>query len=367
MAFARRIEKLRAIMRDADLDLLALIPGPNLRYLTGTAHFMSERPLLMFFQLSGKPVAVVSKLEQALFARHKIASELCIWSDAEGYAGAFKAALSALDADGKTIGVEGGRLRFFEGELIRSFAPSANVVDADEALVELRIKKEQDEIDALRTAIRMSEEALQMTLDGVRPGLSEREIANRLEANLKAVGGEGLSFPTILRGGANSALPHSQAEEYVLCPGDPLLFDFGATYNGYHADITRTVFVGEPSPEHRAFYEAVRTANDAGRRAARSGISAESVDRAARQPLIAAGYEHLIRHRTGHGIGLEIHERPFIVEGNKRTLEPGMVFSVEPGIYRIGEIGVRIEDDVLITPDGSESLTTFPRELMVVG
>ncbi len=108
-------------------------------------------------------------------------------------------------------------------------------------------------------------------------------------------------------------------------------------------------------------------ANDAGRRAARPGVSAESVDRAARQPLIAAGHERLIRHRTGHGIGLEIHERPFIVEGNRRILEPGMVFSVEPGIYRIGEIGVRIEDDVLITTDGSESLTTFPRELMVVG
>ena len=148
--------------------------------------------------------------------------------------------------------------------------------------------------------------------------------------------------------------------------GDPLLFDFGATIGGYCADITRTVFLGEVSDEHRDFYAVVQAANEAGRQTAKPGVTAESVDLATRQVFIDAGYEALIRHRTGHGLGMQAHEAPYIVEGNERLLEPGMVFTIEPGIYRMGEIGVRIEDNVLITTDGCESLTTFPRSLQIV-
>lgn len=362
----RRWNKLYTIMRQAKLDALALIPGPNHRYLTQAVHFVMERPIVMFIPLDEQPIAVIPELEIPLFKRHPIQSRIFSWTDAEGYEQAFAAALTALRTRGKTIGVEGLQMRFFEGEIIRAHAPNAAIVDASRQLAELRMIKDAAEITALRRAIQISEDALRATLDNVQVGMSEREIAADLEARIKALGGEGLSFDIILHGGGNTALPHSGPLDYRIQRGDPLLVDFGAAFDGYCADITRTVFVGGVSEEHRRLYAVVQAANEAGRRAARPGVTAESVDAAARQVIIDAGCEHLMRHRTGHGLGLQAHEAPYIVQGNQRILEPGMVFTIEPGIYRLGEIGVRIEDDVLITDDGCESLTTFPRGIVAL-
>lgn len=362
----RRFEKLYAIMRQSNLDILALIPGSNLRYLSNTVHFVMERPIVMFIPLDGQPIAVIPKLEIALFEQNQIESRVFSWSDAEGYEIAFTSAFKVLKPQGKTIGVEGLSMRFFEGEIIRSLAPEATVVDASRYLAELRMIKEPEEIASLRKAIQISESALQATLDEVRVGMSEREIASHLEAHIKAQGGEGLSFDVILHGGGNTALPHTGPLDYRIQHGDPLLIDFGTTINGYCADITRTVFVGEARQDYRQFYAVVHAANEAGRLVAQPGVTAESVDRATRQVIIDAGYEHLIRHRTGHGLGLQAHEAPYLVEGNQRILQPGMVITIEPGIYRMGEIGVRIEDNVLITESGSESLTTYPRDIVVM-
>ncbi len=166
----------------------------------------------------------------------------------------------------------------------------------------------------------------------------------------------------------NSALPHGHPrDDYPIQPGDPLLLDFGASCDGYHADITRTVFVGEPTDHARAIYEAVRAANSAAHDAARPGISADQVDRTTLGVLEAHGFRDYIVHKTGHGLGLDVHEDPYIMRGNWQMLEPGMVFTIEPGLYQPGVIGVRIEDDVVVTADGVESLTTFPRALRIVG
>ena len=361
-----RLDKLYGIMREAGLDLIALIPGPNHRYLTGAVHYVLERPIVAFYPLDQPPVAVIPELEIPLFERHPAPAALIAYTDSEGYAGAFRQAMERISARGKTIGVEGLHMRFFEGEIIRMSAPEATVVDATEALADLRMHKDADEIALLRRAIDISERALAAMFDEVEVGMSEIEAAAILESHIRALGGDGLSFGTILHAGGNTALPHSGPLDYRIQHGDPLIVDFGATYNGYCADITRTVFVGEASDEQRAFYTVVQRANEAGRRAARPGVSCELVDVAARQVFIDAGYEDLIRHRTGHGLGMEAHEAPYIVLGKKRLLEPGMVFTVEPGIYRMGEIGVRIEDNMLITQNGAESLTTFPRELLIV-
>ena len=228
------------------------------------------------------------------------------------------------------------------------------------------MNKDKDEIDALRRAVEISEQALRLTLEAVRVGMSEIELADILEAHMKVLGSEEPSFKTILHGGGNTALPHSGPLPYRIQAGDPLLIDFGAVYQGYRADITRVVFVGDIRPEFRYFYSVVQAANSAGRAAARPGVAAEAVDIAAKSVLIDAGYGRLIRHRTGHGIGLESHEAPYIVEGNKLLLEPGMVFTVEPGIYETNGIGVRIEDDLLITGEGAESISTFSRDIIVV-
>ena len=361
-----RFDKLRQIMRRADLDILALIPGPNHRYLFDAVHFVLERPIVTFIAPEQEPVSVIPELEIPLFERHARQSELYAYTDAQGYEGAFRDALDALHASGKTIGVEGQNMRFFEGEAIRAAAPAAVVVDASAALDDLRIIKDAEEIGKLRKAIQISEHALEATLAQAKVGMSEIELAAVLEAEMKARGAEGLAFDIILHAGGNTALPHSGPLEYRMRDGDPLLFDFGATFGGYCADITRVVFIGAANSEQREFYAVVEAANAAGRQAARPGVTAESVDRAARQVIIDAGYEALMRHRTGHGLGMQAHEPPYIVEGNQRLLEPGMVITIEPGIYRLGEIGVRIEDDVLITETGAESLTTFPRGLRII-
>ena len=360
MDFKARHHKLHRIMQAAALDVLALIPGPNHRYLTGAEHYVLERPIVAFYRLQGPPIAVIPELEIPLFKRHPAPAELIAYTDAEGYEGAFQQALDAIGARGKTIGVEGLFMRFFEGEIIRQSAPQATVVDATEPLAELRMRKDADEVALMRRAIDISQRALQAMFDEIEVGMSEIEAAAILENHIRALGGDGLSFGTILHAGANTPLPHSGPLDYRIQHGDPLIVDFGATYKGYCADITRTVFVGEVSDEQRAFYEIVQGANEAGRAAARPGATCESVDLAARQVFIDAGCEDLIRHRTGHGLGMEAHEAPYIVMGNKRLLEPGMVFTVEPGIYRMGEIGLRIEDNMLITEDGAENITGFP-------
>jgi Xaa-Pro dipeptidase len=362
----KRLEKLHSIMRNAGLDIVALIPGATMRYLTGGVHYVMERPIVLFIPLDEQPVAVIPQLEVPLFKAKQIDLRIVSWSDAEGYDQAFEAGLDMLHPAGKTIGVEGTQMRFFEGEVIRRWALGATVVAADAQLAPLRMNKDEDEIDALRRAVEISEQALRLTLDAVRVGMSEIELADILETYMKALGSEEPSFKTILHGGGNTALPHSGPLPYRIQAGDPLLIDFGAVYQGYRADITRVVFVGEPGPEFRHFYSVVQAANAAGRAAARPGVAAEALDIAAKSVLIEAGYGGLIRHRTGHGIGLESHEAPNIVEGNKLLLEPGMVFTVEPGIYETNVIGVRIEDDLLITSEGAESISTFSRDIIVV-
>ncbi len=366
MKYAARRDKLYGIMRGAGLDVTALIPGSNHRYLTGAEHYVLERPIVSFYSLNQEPVAVVPELEIPLFQRHAEPPRIISYTDAEGYEAAFRAALHAIGSCDKTIGVDGLQMRFFEGESIRQAAPEANVVDASAPLAELRLIKDEEEIACLRRAIEISERALEAMFAEITIGMTEIEAAAILEGQLRELGGEGLSFGTILHAGGNSALPHSGPLAYRIQAGDPLIVDFGAKFKGYCADITRTVFVSAVSDEQRDYYAVVQAANDAGRLAAKPGATAESVDIAARQVVIEAGYGDLIRHRTGHGIGLEAHEPPYIVRGNERILAPGMVFTVEPGIYRTGEIGVRIEDDILITEDGAESLTTFPRELLVI-
>ncbi|MCY3979077.1 MAG: Xaa-Pro peptidase family protein [Chloroflexi bacterium] len=361
-----RSDKLYAIMRESGLDVVALIPGPNHRYLTGAEHYVLERPIVTFYQPDQMPIAVIPELEIPLFEGHPDPAQLISYTDAEGYEGAFRSALDRIGADGKTIGVEGLQMRFFEGEIIRQRAIGASVVDASEPLAKLRLIKDEEEIALLRRAIDISERALQAMLDEAQVGMSEIEAAAILERHIKALGGDGLSFGTILHAGANTPLPHSGPLDYRIQHGDPLIVDFGATYKGYCADITRTVFVGEATDEQRAFYAVVQRANEVGRQAAGPGVTCESVDLATRQVFIDAGYAHLIRHRTGHGLGMEAHEAPYIVIGNQQVLAPGMVFTVEPGIYRMGEIGVRIEDNMLITEDGAESLTRFPRDIMVI-
>lgn len=353
-----RHAKLRAAMRAAGVDIAVLTPGPTLRYLNERDWQTGARPLLALFPLAGEPALVCPALlgETSSFA----------YSDAEPPHQALRQALESLMAGGRVIGVEANRLRYAEARLLGQCAPDSPLLDFSAELADLRMIKDAAEIAAIRRSITVSEAALHDLLATVRIGISERELASRLDARMTELGADGLAFETLLHAGANTALPHTAPLDYRIQHGDPLLIDFGARVDGYCADITRTVFVGAVTTAQRDFYAVVAAANAAARAVAGPGVTAEAVDVAARQAICAGGFGGLIRHRTGHGIGLQAHEAPYIVRGNQQTLQPGMVFTIEPGIYRMGEIGVRIEDDILITETGAESLTTFPRGAMVV-
>jgi Xaa-Pro dipeptidase len=362
-----RVQTLFEIVKSAGVDAIALIPGANLQYVIGLDFHLMERPLVVFFAPGQDPVAVAPTLEQDRLAECGFPVRVFAWSDAEGYHGAFAAALAALELGGKRLGVEELRMRVLEEHVIEEHAPTVRIVPAGDALADLRLRKDDAAIASLRQAIRISQDALDALLPQIHIGMTEREIAGLLVVEQLKRGGGKHPFEPIVSAGPRSALPHGEPSERQIAAGEALLFDFGTTANGYASDITRTFAVGEPSARLVEIYEVVKAANAAGRAAAKPGIFAQDVDRATRRVIEDAGFGAYFTHRTGHGLGLEAHERPNMVEGNTQILEPGMVFTVEPGIYIPGEVGVRIEDNVVITADGAESLTTYDRELRVIG
>ena len=368
MPSRKRLHHLQQILAAQDLDAAALIPGPGFRYLTGAVHHVMERPIVLFVPREGRPAIVIPTLEADFFASKGFDATHFVWADAEGFDSAFAALIEHLGLQRGRIAVEGQYLRFFEAEAIRRSAPDAQLLEAQELIAGIRLRKEPGEIDHLRKAIRISEAALEATLAAVKAGMTEHEVATLLVRHLADMGGHGVSFEPLVLGGDNSARPHGKLRhDYPLQRGDALIFDFGTNIEGYPADITRTVFIEEADEEARNLYAAVLHANTLGRETARPGLACGKLDEVVTQALRDAGYGQYLKHRTGHGLGLDIHEAPWITRGNEMPLEPGMVFTIEPGLYKAGALGVRVEDNVVVTDDGVESLTSFPRELRVVG
>jgi Xaa-Pro dipeptidase len=362
-----RVQTIQQMIARSDLGAIALIPGANLQYVTGCDFHLMERPLIAFFRADAAPLVLLPALEVFHMERSNIDCELFPWDDTEGYQAALAAIADQLKLGGRRLGVEELRMRVMESQLIQQFMPGVEIVPAGLLLASLRLKKDERALDCLRRAVAISEGALQACLAQVHPGMTEREVASLLVIEQFKRGGGKQPFESIVLSGPNSALPHGEPGVRRLTEGEPLLFDFGTTVQGYVSDITRTFSLGEPSPRLKEIYAIVKAANAAGRAAAGPGVPAQEVDRAARQVIADAGYGPYFTHRTGHGLGLEPHEGPNMVEGNTLLLEPGMVFTVEPGIYLPDELGVRIEDDMAITPNGAESLTTFSRDLTRIG
>ena len=239
---------------------------------------------------------------------------------------------------------------------------------AEETLAGLRLYKDHDELVAIKKAVEIAEAALLNTLPLIKIGMSERMVASELIQQLFKAGSDAeMPFSPIVSAGPNSANPHASPSDYVLRNGDLLVIDWGASHAGYLSDLTRTFALGEPEPEYQRIAGIVLQANEAGRKAAGPGVPAEDVDRAARRVIEQAGYGEYFIHRTGHGLGRESHEEPYIRIGNRLALAPGMVFTIEPGIYIPNKNGVRIEDNVVITSVGAECLSSLPRELLTIG
>ena len=351
------------------LETIILNPGPSLAYLIGVHFFIFERPIVAFFSAGTKPALVLPELEIPKAETASIDMQLFPYQDNPAtWGAAFQQAAQYLGWAGekrRTVGVEADRLRLLEIRLIEAALPGVRFGDAS-LLADLRMHKDEKEIACMRKAIAFAETGLAASLPLIKIGMTEKELSAEIGFQTQRAGSEIPSNPMV-ESGPNSANPHATVSDRKLSPGDLLVIDFGAGYQGYFADITRTFAVGEVETEFSHIVEVTWAANAAGRSAARPGIPAGEVDKAARGVIERAGYGPYFTHRTGHGLGSESHEEPYIYAENTLILEPGMVFTVEPGIYLPRRAGARVEDDVLITPSGSESLSSLPRELVRVG
>jgi Xaa-Pro dipeptidase len=356
----QRAKELIENLRGDGFDALLLFPGPNIGYYTGFSIGLSERPAVALFPLDGEPVFIVNQLEEELRGQNPWFTEKAIWLEHEDPIILVAETIKKRGLGSAKIGVPEEAPWGWVNRL-QAALPDAQLTDASEQIGYLRMVKTPQELDWIRMACHIADRALETGFSKLHTGMTEAELSEILTSEMCRLGG-GQTFPGVLFG-ERAALPHGYPGDRRLKPGEAILVDMGCTVHGYWSDITRTVFYGEPSQRQREIYDIVLKANRAAFDAVKPGATCESVDKAARKVIEEAGYGDYFIHRLGHGVGLQVHEHPYMVRNNKQRLEPGMVFSDEPGIYIVGEIGIRVEDTVTCTQTGCESLTKFKRNL----
>ena len=357
---AERIARLQEELRSNGIDLALFGPGADLFYLTGFDAHLSERLNLLIVPAEGKPSFIVPVLEAPLVGDAARLMSLHTWSDGEDAAAL--AAETIGDLTNRKVAVGNHLWSAFLLRLQERLG-GGNWVEAAPVVRPLRMIKDQAEIDALAEVSRLTDQAWEEFIEGGPiSGLTEQQAMKRLadlteQRGVRSVWG-------ICASGPNAASPHHHTGQRVIQEGDSVIFDWGGNLNGYHSDMTRTVFVGTPTEEFKKVYATVLAANEAAFGAVKPGVPLQDIDRAARKVITDAGYGDAFIHRVGHGLGLEVHEEPYLVEGNELPLEPGMTFSDEPGIYLEGNLGVRIEDTVVCLEEGALKLNHATRDLI---
>ncbi|PZF84627.1 M24 family metallopeptidase [Jiangella anatolica] len=358
-----RLSRARAAAAAAGLDALLITPGAGLRYLTGYAAIPLERLTCLVLPVDGTATLLVPALEQpAAIASGagSLALEVRSWQETDDAV----AVAAGLLPGARRVGLD-DQMWAEKALRFRAAMPGVEQVAAGPVLSSLRVRKSADEVALLRDAAAAIDRVHARMGEWLRPGRTEAEVGRDIAGAIVAEGHASVDF-VIVASGPNGASPHHETSDRVIEPGDPVVVDIGGTTPaGYCSDSTRTYAAGAPPEEFRTAYEALLAAQQAAVDHVRPGVTAESVDAAARDVLAGAGLGDYFIHRTGHGIGLETHEDPYIVAGNATALEPGMAFSVEPGFYLAGRYGARIEDIVVTTADGVEALNRRPRELMI--
>jgi Xaa-Pro aminopeptidase len=363
--FEDRITRARARMEELGVDVLLLSVGADLPYLTGYTAMPLERLTMLVLPRAGEATLVVPALEAPRVEERPEAFTIRPWAETEDPV-AIVAGLAGSAGAGAARAAIGDRTwaTFVLG--LQQALPQTTFLPASRVTSPLRAVKDDAEVDALRAAAGV--------VDAVALAMRERPFAGRTEADISRElvdrmleGGHDRANFAIVASGPNAASPHHEPGDRVVEPGDAIVCDFGGTMAGYCSDITRTFVVGQPAGELADLYEVLFRAQEEAVRTARVGVSCEAVDAAARTVIAAAGYGDYFIHRTGHGIGLEEHEDPYLVSGNATPLAPGHAFSVEPGIYLPGRCGARIEDIVVATEHGPVRLNEAPRDLAVVG
>ncbi|WP_139490436.1 M24 family metallopeptidase [Brevibacillus dissolubilis] len=359
-----RFDRLYTYLNEQQVDAMLITLPKHVYYLTGFLSDPHERFLGLVVPREGEPTLIVPALDREAAEAASSVKQIATHTDTEN---PYDVLRRTLPAGTKVLGLEKGHLTVNRYEAILESIGADRYVDIDAVLRDMRLLKTPEEVAVIKRAVAIVEDVLRAGLKKVAVGVSEIEIVAELEYQMKKLGAEGPSFSTMVLAGENSALPHGNPGERKIQAGELLLFDLGVYVDGYASDITRTFAVGELSDKQKEIYQAVLDANLKAIERVQPGATLASLDQAAREHITAKGYGEYFMHRLGHGMGLDVHEYPSVHGQNQETLRAGMVFTIEPGIYLPGVGGVRIEDDVLVTENGVEVLTTFPKELTVIG
>jgi Xaa-Pro aminopeptidase len=362
VAYAERLRRAAAEIERQGFDALVVAPSPDLRYLIGYEPMPLERLTALIVRPGAEPLLLVPELERPLAAAAPGGELVAIeaWLDGTD---AYARATDVLPAQGRVA--VGDRLWSSHLLGLQRARPGVAFASGSPVMGRLRAVKDPSELDALRHAARAADETFRQIVELSFVGRREEEVAADL-ARLLVEHGHRVAAFTIVASGPNAASPHHEPGGRTIVPRDAVVMDFGGELAGYYSDTTRTVAVVEPSRELEEVFGVVREAQVAAVEAVRPGVSTGSIDAVARGVIEAAGFGDRFIHRTGHGIGLEVHEPPYVVAGDETVLEPGVTFSVEPGVYLPGTLGVRIEDIVAVTGDGVERLNRSTRDLIVV-
>lgn len=361
--YKSRRMKIAKKLKNQGCSWLALVPGPNLYYFTGLSLKQSERISFALLSNAGDLVFILPEVEQSKVEKEN-ATDILVYADKEGIESLFPHPF--FDGISKvSIAVEDNHMRLVEAEVLQQFG-FEKIVSFSEELYRERIIKSEKEAKNIQSAVHILETSLQKVLKITRSGMTELEIAAILEFEMKKAGSKGTPFETIVASGERAAMPHGRASNKKVMDGELVIIDFGAYYNGYVGDMSRTIAIGNISDKQKEIYETVQIAQRLALEQIKPGKTPHEIDAAARSYITSQGYGEYFHHRTGHGMGIEAHEEPYIRQGNYEQLQPGMVFTVEPGIYLKGSCGVRIEDNIIITEAGFKNFMSFSKELIVI-
>lgn len=359
-----RLTRARGLAREAGWDAMLITPGPDLRYLAGYDAVPLERVTCLVVPTDGDPVLVVPGLERAAAQASPLAAAgvpILTWGETDDP----YALVASLVPTASRVGLD-DHMWAVKVLRLREAMPQSDQVPAGLVLSTMRMRKSEHEIQALRRAAAAIDAVHDQVPSLLRIGRTEREVGRDIATLIIEVGHVRTDF-VIVASGPNGASPHHEVSDRVLCPGDPIVVDIGGTMpDGYCSDETRTYSMGDPGADYLQAYAVLQEAQRIATDGVRPGVPCEAIDALARDYLTGEGLGDLFIHRTGHGIGLETHEDPYIVQGNALPLEPGMVFSVEPGFYAEGRWGARIEDIVACGADGADVFNQQPRDLIVV-
>jgi Xaa-Pro dipeptidase len=353
----KRVNRLRGSLVSKGLGGAVVVPGPNMKYFTGVDSLMLERPFMLLVPVEGEVHLVAPTLESGPYQGSPLPIKVHSWTDSEGPKGAISAAVEEAGVKG-SWGIEGRAPFLYLERLTRSARFKAR--DAEPVLQSLRETKDAEEVELLKKAGKILSSAFEEFPSLVKEGASEIEVAKAATELIYSQGASKVD-DMLVQAGAMSADPHHLPTARRLGRGDSVVIDVGTTFKGYYADVTRTFCVGS-SVEVERVYGKVLEAQESALQKSAAGVRVGDVDAAAREVLVRAGMGKNFFHRTGHGLGLEIHEAPYIVEGGSERLGPNMCFTVEPGAYYRKKLGVRIEDDLLIEGKRGRPITSVPKE-----